>query len=175
MSNSRSTPRPYVIADIGNTDRLGPALSAVRRRLGWLRWAVPIVMFLLVVLYEAGPARWILIRYGPTYHLVAELALYGVLGPSLAAVLLDLLGRWIEERETTEAQARALARAREHAQQAHHLSDDILQNLFAVSALVGALQDHAVELPPDTAEQLQAAQHALDASIQRLYDRLEIR
>jgi hypothetical protein len=130
-------------------------------------------MFVLVILYEAGPARWILNSYGQTYHLMAELALYGLLGPLSAAILLDLLGRWIEERETTELQARALAQARAHAEQTHRLTDDILQTMFAVSTLIGSLEDRAAELPPGAAEQLQATHHALDDAIQRLYARLK--
>jgi hypothetical protein len=165
-SNQASSP-----AD--NSDRLGVTLSAVHRRLGLLRWVVPSAMFVLVVLYEAGPARWILNTYGPTYHLAAEMALYGLLGPALAAILLDLLGRWIQERETTELQSRALAQARDQAALSHRLGDDVLQGLFAASALVGSLKDHAAELPPGTAEHLQATHHALDDSIQRLYDRLK--
>jgi hypothetical protein len=154
-------------------DRLGVALSAVRRRLGLLRWLVPAAMFILVVLYEAGPARWILNTYGATYHLAAELAVYGLLGPVTAAILLDLLGRWIEERETTELQARALAQARAHAEHTHRLTDDILQTLFAVSTLVGSIEDRAEDLPSGAAEQLHATHRALDDAIQRLYARLK--
>lgn len=158
---------------LNSNDRLGIRLSAVHRRLGLLRWIVPSAMFLMVVLYEAGPARWILITYGLSYHMAAEMTLYGLLGPALAAILLDLLGRWLQERETTELQSRALAQAREHAELTHRLSDDILQDLFAASALVGSLKDRAADLPSDTADHLQATYRALDDSIQRLYARLQ--
>jgi hypothetical protein len=165
-------PAPPSAAD-ERPDRLGVTLSAVRRRLGLLRWLVPATMFILVVLYEAGPARWILNNYGPDSHLAAELAVYGLLGPVAAAVLLDLLGRWIEERETTELQARALAQARAHAEHTRRMTDDTLQTLFAVSTLVGSLEDRAAELPSGAAEQLRATHRALDDAIQRLYARLK--
>jgi hypothetical protein len=173
MVSPRSDTAEAPVASSERSDRLGVTLSAVRRRLGILRWVVPAAMFMLVVLYEAGPARWILNTYGPSYHLAAELAVYGLLGPVAAAILLDLLGRWIEERETTELQARALAQARAHAEQTHRLTDDILQTMFAVSTLIGSFEDRAEELPNGAAEQLRSTHRALDDAIQRLYTRLK--
>jgi hypothetical protein len=173
MPSTPSNQADVLRAAIERPDRLGVTLSAVRRRLGVLRWLVPAAMFILVVLYEAGPARWILNTYGAGYHLAAELAVYGLLGPIAAAILLNLLGRWIEERETTELQARALAQARAHAEQTRHLTDDILQTMFAVSTLIGSLEARANELPDGAADQLRATHRALDDAIQRLYARLK--
>jgi signal transduction histidine kinase len=154
-------------------DRLDQALVAVRQRLGLLRWLVPVGMFLLVVVYEIGPARWTLARLGPTPHIAIDLTLYGVLGPTLAAVLLDLLGRWIEERETTAAQSLALAQARERAQLQHDLTDDTLQTLFAASAMLAALEGHAADLPANALTHIQTTHAALETAIQKQYASLK--
>jgi hypothetical protein len=129
-------------------------------------------MLVLVAIYELGPARWLLAAGEPLWHLLADVALYGLLGPGLAAVLLELLARWIEERETSELQALALARAREQAQTSRQLTDDTLQTLFAASALLASLEDHAAELPPGTLDRLITTHEALDQGISRLHRRL---
>jgi hypothetical protein len=153
-------------------DRLGPALAAVRRRLSLLRWLVPVVMFVLVVVFEFGPARWTLMAWGATGHLIADVALYGLLGPALTAGLLELFARWIEERETSELQALALARAREQAQVGRQLTDDTLQTLFAASTLLTSLEAHVAELPAGTYDRLLTTHHELDQAISRLHRRL---
>lgn len=150
-------------------DRLDQTLLVVRQRMGLLRWLVPVGMFLLVVVYELGPARWTLAQWGPSVHIAIDLTVYGVLGPALAAVLLNLLGRWIEERETTAAQSQALAQARERAQLQRDLTDDTLQTLFAASAMLAALEDHAASLPPDAAERIQTTHTALEVAIKKQY------
>jgi signal transduction histidine kinase len=144
------------------------ALAAIRRRSA-LRWLLPLGLFGLVVLYELGPATWTLAAWGSRVHIALDIAVYGVLGPVLAAVLLDLLWRWIEERETTATQALALAQERERAQAHRDLSDDSLQALFAASAVLTALEDHAADLPPSAVTQIKTTHTALEGAIQRLY------
>ena len=154
------------------SQRLLPPLSALRRRLGLLKWLVPAGLMLIVAIYELGPARWILNALGARYHLVAEILVYGTLGPALAFVLLDLLGRWLEERETSELQAKVLAQAREHVRVSRQLNDDALQTLFAASLLLDTIESGARDLPPGVAVQLQAAARALDRAIQQLHAEL---
>jgi hypothetical protein len=154
-------------------DRLDTALTAVRQRLGMLRWLLPVGMFVLVVIYELGFARWALAAWGAAVLLTIDIAVYGVLGPLLAAVLLDLLGRWIDERETTAVQAQTLARVRERVQLQHDLADDTLQTLFAASTALAALEEHTTNLPAPAATQIQATHTALEAAIKRLYASLE--
>jgi len=172
MSNLPADPNAKPTTLPAAPDRLGPALAAVRRRLSLLRWLVPAAMFLLVLVYELGPARRLLADWGPLGQIAAQVALYGLLGPALAAVLLDLLGRWIEERETSALQALALARAREQASAGRQLTDDTLQTLFAASTLLAALEDHAADLPAGTLDRLLTTHLALDQAISRLHRRL---
>jgi signal transduction histidine kinase len=148
-------------------------LPALQRRLGLLRWLLPIGMLVLVAGYELGPARWIHSRLGDTYHFMAEIVVYGTVGPVLAVVLLHFLGRWLEERETTELQAQVLARAREDAKNHHRLSDDTLQALFAASLRLSTLEAALPDLPPEAAAQLHETQAALTQAIQQLRAHLQ--
>jgi signal transduction histidine kinase len=154
------------------TESLPLPLPALERRLGLLRWLVPAGLLLLVVAYEIGPARWIHDRLGATFHFAAEILVYGTVGPVLAFVLLDFLGRWLEERETSELQAQVLARAREQARLNYQLSDDTLQALFAASVRLTTLEASLPDLPPEAAAQLRETQAALNQAIQQLHARL---
>lgn len=144
------------------------SLAALRRRLSLLQKLVPIGLLLLVIVYEIGPARWIHDRLGDTYHFVAEILVYGTVGPALAYMLLDFLGRWLEERETSELQAKVLAQAREHARISHQLSDEAVQALFAASMLLTSFKSSLSELPPEVAPQLREAEQGLHQAIQQL-------
>jgi len=145
---------------------LSPA--ALRRRLSLLQKLAPIGLLFLVIAYEIGPARWIHDWLGDAYHFVAEILVYGTVGPALAYLLLDFLGRWLEERETSELQAKVLAQAREHARISHQLSDEAVQALFAASMLLTSFTSSLSELPPEVASQLREAEQGLHQAIQQL-------
>jgi hypothetical protein len=133
------------------------------------RWLLPLGLFGLVLLYELGPARWTLAAWGSTAHIAVDIAVYGILGPLLGAIALALWGRWREERETTTTQSLVLARERAQAEARRNQSDDSLQALFAASAMMAALEDHAEELPAGASSQLHAARAALETAIQTMY------
>ncbi len=147
--------------------------SSVRRRIRILQWIVPLGLVLLVVIYEIGPARWILERFGEAYHLIAEIAVYAVVGPTLAYWLLHFLGRWLDERETSEFQAQLLAHTREQTRISHELSDEALQTLFAASILLSALTSSLDDLSPEEASTLLKTEAALNSAIQQIRDHLE--
>ena len=149
-------------------ERLPLTLSAIRRRIKLLQRLIPGSLLLLVVVYEIGPARWLHDSLSAGSHFVAEILVYGTVGPILAYVFLEFLGRWLEERETNELQAQALAQARERARLNHKLSDDALQALFAASALIASLESRLPDLSPQAAAQLHEAKQALDQAIQQL-------
>jgi hypothetical protein len=165
MSNSPVAPETP-------TDRLGSTLAAVSRRLSLLRWLVPLGMFVLVLIYELVAGPWLDTQGGLLGHRVVDLVFFGLLGPVLTALALELLGRWIEERETSELQALALARARQQDQANRQLADDTLQTLFAASTLLAALEANAEAMPPGTLDQMLATHVKLDQAISRLHRRL---
>ncbi len=149
-------------------ERLPLTFSAIRRRIKLLQRLIPGSLLLLVVVYEIGPARWLHDSLSAGSHFVAEILVYGAVGPILAYVFLEFLGRWLEERETNELQAQALAQARERARLNHKLSDDALQALFAASALIASLESRLPDPSPQAAAQLREAKQALDQAIQQL-------
>jgi signal transduction histidine kinase len=149
-------------------DRVTQSLSIIRQRLRLLKWVVPIGLFLIVAIYEMGPSRWIHNSVGDTYYFLAGILVYGTVGPVLAFVLLDFLGRWLEERETSDLQAQVLARARQHALLSQQLSDDVLQSLFAVSTLLASLDATESGLSTQAHARLRDAQSALNLSVQQL-------
>ena len=147
--------------------------SSFRRWFRWLQFLVPAALVVLVAVYEIGPAHWLHDRLGEEAHFVAEILVYGSVGPVLAFLLLHLLGRWIEEKETSDLQARVLAQAYEHVRISHKLSDDALQALFAASMLLASLKSSLPDPLPETASNLLAVQRSLDSAIRRLRDHLQ--
>ena len=145
----------------------------VLRRVRSLQRVIPIGLMLLVVIYEIGPARWILEGVGEDYHLATEILIYGLIGPVLAYLFLHFLERWLEERETSELQARLLAHTREQARVSRELSDQALQTLFAASVLLATLKSSLTDLPLDKTAALQQTEQALDRAIQQIRIHLE--
>lgn len=143
-------------------------LAALRRWLVRLRWLVPASLVMLVVAYEVGPASWIYASLGYRFHLLAEILLFGTVGPALAFILLDLLGRWLEECETSDLQTQILAQARERIQNSRQLNDDALQALFAAGILVASLQSGRAEFPREMVTRLEETERALHQAIERL-------
>lgn len=138
-----------------------------------LSWIVPLAMFALVVGYEVGPSRWIHEGLGYRYHLAAELLFYATLGPALAFAILKLLQRWLEERDTSELQARLLARTREEAEGSRQLNDDALQVLFAAGVLIDTLKARNDDaLPQDLREQVDETEQALQEAVAQLRSHL---
>ncbi len=123
---------------------------------------------LLVIAYEIGPANWLHNRLGHSYHILADILLFGSVGPALTFVLLHFLDRWLEERETSELQAQRLAQVREEAKNSRTLNDNAMQVLFAASTLIALLKSDQHELPSETAVQLEETAQALDRAVRQL-------
>lgn len=154
----------------GQNQEPAPSDPNLRRRVAAMRWLVPLGLLVLVVIFELGPSRWLEEAFGHSAHFVAEVAVYGTIGPALAFLTLSILGRWLDERETADLQAQILARAREHSLTNQQLTDEVLQGLFAVSVLLAATESD--QLPPTSAQSLSEAEKTLDATIRRLREHL---
>jgi signal transduction histidine kinase len=138
-----------------------------------LRWVVPLCLAGLVVFYELGPALWINNHFGQTYHLLAETLFYGTLGPLLSFLVLDVLRRWMLEREARELQDRVLQQTQEQVRISRGLNDDALQTLFAAGILLSSLKKIQPDLPADTAASIHETEVALDRAIVQLRKNLE--
>lgn len=144
----------------------------VKEHLSTLTWAVPLAMVILVVGYELGPARWIHQNLGFRYHLLTEILLFATLGPALTFGMLQLLGRWLEERDTSELQAQLLARTRADAEGSRQLNDDALQVLFAAGMLIDTLKAGNDDLPPEMLAQVEETEQALQDAVAQLRNHL---
>ena len=145
----------------------------VKKHMKLLSWAVPLAMFALVVGYELGPARWIHQNLGYRYHLLAEVLVFATLGPLRVFAILQLLRRWLEERDTSDLQARLLARTRADAEGSRQLNDDALQVLFAAGVLIDTLKAGKDEaLPPKLREQVEETEEALQVAVAQLRSHL---
>lgn len=149
-----------------------PQLTTFRRQLRLLKWLVPGALVLLVVAYELGPSRWTYEGLGFTYHLLAEILVFGTFGPLLAFVLLDLLGHWLDERDTADLQADLLSKAGEKESEADKLCDDTLQVLFATNLLITQIKAQGGELSSGTMEQIEVTEQALNGSIEKLREHM---
>ncbi len=79
----------------------------LRQRLTALRWALPLAIGLLAVLYEIGPGRWIHDAYGAPDYFGIDIIFFATVAPLLAFWVLTLISRWLDEKERAEAHARA--------------------------------------------------------------------
>ena len=151
------------------TDRLAVSLVTVRQRLRLLRWLVPVGLVLLVVAYEAGPARWTA-QIGRPYHVLLEIGLFALVGPTLAFLFLDFTERWLEERDTSDLQAEVVAQVRADARESRVLCDNALQALFSAGTLIASLK---VDLTPEESRPVEQAERALNEVVRELREHLE--
>lgn len=150
-------------------DRLN--LSLTPFRISRLKWILPLGMAAVVLIFEFIEGLWFGRSAGSSEFLI-DVLFYGTAGPLLLFWLLDVLQRWLAERETSALQARLLARAHEHLRDNQSLSDSTLQSLFATSIYINDIHDHVDGLPPEAVAQLESAHSALDAAITGLREHL---
>jgi len=79
-------------------------------RIRLLRWAFPFAISVFATLYQLVLARWVHDTYDDAAHFGVEILFYSTAGPLLAFWVLTLIGRWLDEKERAEQQARASER-----------------------------------------------------------------
>lgn len=161
------------LTTLEKSDLEAPAWQNLRNWLRVLRWALPLAMLCLVVLYELVAARWFHVNMGEAFHYLAEILFYGTIGPALAFILLHFLGRWLEEKETSDLQAKLLAQAREYTGVSNKLNDNALQTLFAVRVLINSLQVGLKKQDQEFAALLKNTESTLELAIKELREHLE--
>jgi len=139
----------------------------IRHKLRLLKRLIPLGLILIVAAYELGPSRWIYNAYGFNSHLIFEILIFGTIGPLLAYLALELLNRWIEEKETADIQSALLSKAKEKELQVRQLNDDTLQVLFASSLLMTIIKSRDT-IPPNITAQIEVTEKALDESIDKI-------
>jgi signal transduction histidine kinase len=153
--------------------RAAARYMSLRRRLKILRWLLPLSLVGLVIIYELGPARLVFERLGLQSHFVSEILFFGTIGPILAFLLIDMIGRWLDERDTSDWQAQLLAQAQEEARLSRQLNDDALQVLFAAGTLLETCKSIAAELSPEKVEAIEQTERSVNETIDRLRSHLQ--
>lgn len=144
----------------------------LHQKMATLKWLVPLGLVLIVIAYEVGPSLWIYNTLGFNYHLFAEILLFGTVGPVVVFILLELLDRWIVEKEKAEFQANLLAKAKEKELEVSQISDDTIQVLFAVGLLLTTFKSDQSGSSFISANQIEVTEQALDEAIRRLKSQL---
>lgn len=75
-------------------------------RISWLQWRLPLVLIIVVILYQLGPARLVQQRFGHLIHYSIEIGFYSLVGPVVTWLTLVRIGGWLAEKEAIEQQAR---------------------------------------------------------------------
>lgn len=76
----------------------------LKNRIATIRWALPLSLALIAVLYQLGPARWINDNLSDSVQFGAELLFYTTTLPLLTFWTLAHLDRWLDEKELAEKQ-----------------------------------------------------------------------
>ena len=79
------------------------------QRLSTLRWLLPLLIFLFVVIHQAVELRTV-DAWRPAVRFLAGVAVYGLIGPTVTYFTLSWIARQIKEKEKAEAQIRRLNR-----------------------------------------------------------------
>lgn len=148
--------------------------SNLHQKLGLFRWLIPLGMVLLVVGYELGPARWIYYALGFNIHLLSEIILFGTVGPLLAFLLIELLDRWLVEKENAELRAKLLDLAKRKELEVSQLSDDTIQVLFAAGLLITNFKSEQYDPSLINTSQIEITEQALQDAIQRLRSQIKL-
>jgi len=147
-------------------------LAFTRKRLHLFRWLLPLFMALLVFLYEAVPSNYMHNHFTPAQQMIADVLVYGTVGPLLVFLLLDLMERWITERETSDYQSHLISAAQEKVDESRRLSDNALQALFSAGTLISTLRASQNERSLEKAADLDATEQALDKAVTDLRNHL---
>jgi len=81
--------------------------TPVSRRIHLLRWLLPAVIAVVVLVYQLIFAAYAHDNFGHTEHTLLELLFYAGLGPAVSWAVLTQIGRWLNEKEEAERAVRA--------------------------------------------------------------------
>ena len=79
--------------------------STFSKRISVLRWALPIALGVLAVLYEIGPGRWMHDDIGAPAYFSVDILFYGMVAPLLIFWIMTRVSQWLEEKERIEHRA----------------------------------------------------------------------
>ncbi len=77
----------------------------LRRRIGFLRWVLPLITAVTAVIYEVGLGRWMHDTIGAYIYFDIDIIFYSTAVPLLIFSALSIVYRWLENAQRTEQQA----------------------------------------------------------------------
>lgn len=79
----------------------------LRQRINQFRWLLPLMLVLVVLVYQLGLSLWVHNSFSDAFHFGIEILFFGTTGPLLAYWALNQIGYWLDEKEIVEISARA--------------------------------------------------------------------
>lgn len=153
-----------------NGDVMGFFQRSTREQVALLRRFLPLVILVVVVLYQLYFVRQIH-ELGVTYHYVVEILFYGFVGPAVTWGVLAWIERQLEEKERAEERARRERRHRERAvveeraRIAREIHEGVSQNLYFLGLQLDLCRKLARDAPERVEGELVKFQGLLQESI----------
>jgi len=77
----------------------------LRQRINTLSWSLPLVLALVVLVYQLGLARWVHDNYGDAFHFGIEVLFFATTGPLITFLAIKRVGVWLDEKEIIQQEA----------------------------------------------------------------------
>lgn len=128
----------------------------VSQRVARLQWLLPLVIGVVVVLYQSFFVDLVEQLEGHLWHYIVEIIFYGMVGPIVTFFVLMWIRRWLVEKEKAEQKIKeqeqrlALIKLEEGRRVAQHLHREVLPNMAYVANKIAHIRN---KLPPAAANQ----------------------
>lgn len=120
------------------------------RRIRWLRYSLPPILVMIVVLYQLGITQALERSYGHSVHYGVEIGFYSLTGPVVTWLMLVWVERKVKEKEILEQQLQAVERERtavlneERTRIARDLHDGMAQTLYFLALKTDMLRQQLI-------------------------------
>ena len=74
----------------------------LRQRIAFLRWSLPPMLVLMVMVYHLGLMHWVHDTFGHFIYFGTETLFYASVGPLITFWTLKLIEHWLDEKEQIE-------------------------------------------------------------------------
>jgi signal transduction histidine kinase len=124
---------------------------SLSERVRWLRYVLPPLLVIIVVVYQLGITQTLAANYGHLVHYSLEIAFYSLTGPVVTWLMLVWVERNLGQQERLEQQVRAAEQERvavlaeERARIARDLHDGVAQTLYFLALKTDLLRQQFAE------------------------------
>ncbi len=124
---------------------------SLTKRIHWLRFVLPPLLILIVIVYQLGIAQTLEANYGHPVHYGVEITFYSLTGPLVTWLMLTWVERKLAQQEQLEQQVQAAEQekaavlAEERARIARDLHDGVAQTLYFLALKTDLLRKQLSE------------------------------